>query len=416
MSVPLEPRIKPFADTTETGKPALVGLDYFRALVGTLCAQTGADMALVALLDTTDGRRAKLLAGNSAGEPLPTGPLPLGPAFINALIGSEQMSIPSGARDRVRGDTYLDKNEIDAIATLRFAAGTDMPHAGAIILLSKEGFGEDIDAGTALAEHRERAGAEFLHYFAEAKLKETISQALLLNYSKSMFMANISHELRTPISAMVGYAALIRDGEIDQKTLRNYANQICTSGDSLLTLIGDIMSLAMLEISDETAKREKFDLVDIARTGRRLIEQQAATKNLTVKGTTSTDSVMVEGDAGHTKKALMNLLTNAVKYTSKGSIEIAVSIERDGSARLSVSDTGVGMTDAEIEEACEPLGTFTHAYDMHQEGAGLGLPITMLLMERQGAKLVIDSTKGQGTRAHLTFPPKLVLNEEGDFI
>lgn len=74
MSVPLEPRIKPFADTTETGKPALVGLDYFRALVGTLCAQTGADMALVALLDTTDGRRAKLLAGNSAGEPLPTGP------------------------------------------------------------------------------------------------------------------------------------------------------------------------------------------------------------------------------------------------------------------------------------------------------------------------------------------------------
>ena len=416
MSIPFEPRVKPFSGSAREGKPVLVGLDYFRALAGSLCAETGADMALIALLDTTDGRRAKLLAGSTAGELLPAGLLPLGPAFINALLNSEQMSISAGARSRVRGDAYLEANEIEAVAALRFTAGRDMPHAGAIILLSKEGFDENIDASTVLAAHSERAGVEFLHYFAEAKLKETISQALLLNYSKSMFMANISHELRTPISAMVGYAALIRDGEIDQKTLRNYANQICTSGDSLLTLIGDVMSLAMLEISDETAKREKFDLVDIARTGRRLIEQQAAGKNLTLKGTTGKDSIMVEGDAGHTKKALMNLLTNAVKYTSKGTIEIAVSIEPNGNAQLSVIDTGVGMTDTEIAEACEPLGTFTHAYDMHQEGAGLGLPITVLLMERQAAKLVIDSTKGHGTRAHLIFPPKLVLNEEGDFI
>jgi signal transduction histidine kinase len=408
--------MKPLSDNAGEGEPPLVGLDYFRALAVSLCAQTGADMALIAVLDTADGRRAKLLTGSAAGEPLPGGSLAIGPAFINALLNSEQMNIPAGARDRVRSDPYLEENEIEAVAAQRFSAGRDMPRAGAIILLGKEGFDESTDASTVLAAYSERAGAEFLHYFAEAKLKETISQALLLNYSKSMFMANISHELRTPIGAMVGYAALIRDGEIDKKTLRNYANQICTSGDSLLTLIGDVMSLAMLEISDETAKREKFDLVDIARTGRRLIEQQVAGKNLTLKGSIGKDSIMVEGDAGHTKKALMNLLTNAVKYTSKGTIEIAASIEPDGSARLSVIDTGVGMTDAEIDEACEPLGSFTHAYDMHQEGAGLGLPITMLLMERQGAKLVIDSTKGHGTRAHLTFPPKLVLNEEGDFI
>jgi signal transduction histidine kinase len=112
----------------------------------------------------------------------------------------------------------------------------------------------------------------------------------------------------------------------------------------------------------------------------------------------------------------MNLLTNAVKYTSRGQVALEVSLEKDGSARLTVTDTGVGMSPEQLDEACKPLGTFTHAYDMHQEGAGLGVPITMLLMQRQGGDLIIESEPGVGTTAHLVFPAALVEDEEGDFI
>eukprot|EP00657_Telonema_sp_P-1_P007616 TRINITY_DN27658_c0_g1_i1.p1 TRINITY_DN27658_c0_g1~~TRINITY_DN27658_c0_g1_i1.p1 ORF type:complete len:166 (-),score=46.65 TRINITY_DN27658_c0_g1_i1:112-609(-) len=161
------------------------------------------------------------------------------------------------------------------------------------------------------------------------------------------------------------------------------------------------MSLAMLEISDETSKREKFDLLDIARTGRRLIQQQAASKNLTVAAATRSDALIVHGDAGHTKKALMNLLSNAVKFTSNGKIEIVVEEDESSNARLSVIDGGVGMSPGEIAKATEPLGTFTHAYDMHQEGAGLGLPITALLMQRQGCLLYTSPSPRDRTRSRM---------------
>jgi len=395
---------------------AQVGLDYFRALTDALCTFHGADIAFIASIMPQGGEPVRRLLTCLDGGKRDSGAnFPLAPATARHIMNTPYSFICDGARARFPHDPFLEEREIEGLAALCLSGEDRTKAGGLIVALSKTPFdGGDIMRTFELLASRTRA--EFLHHRAEGKLKETISQALLLNYSKSMFMANISHELRAPIGSMVGYAALLRDSDIDKKTQRTYANHICTAGDSLLTLVGDIMSLAMLEISDETAKKETFNLMDIARTGRRLIEQQAATKNLTLKGTTSTDAIMVTGDAGHTKKALMNLLTNAVKYTSKGSVEIAVTTEADGSARLSVIDTGIGMTDDEIREACEPLGSFTHAYDMHQEGAKLGLPITMLLMERQGAKLVIESKKGAGTRAHLTFPAKLVKKEEGDFI
>lgn len=376
---------------------AQVGLDYFKALTDALGSFHGAETTfVVAVLPHETGPRRRLLTSLEGGKRQSGGKFPLADETTARLGTTPYTFIGDGARDRFPDDPYLASEEVEALAALCLPDEEGTKPGGLVIALSKTPFdGGDIMRTFEMLASRTRA--EFLHHASEAKLKETISQALLLNYSKSMFMANISHELRTPIGSMVGYAALIRDGDIDKNTLRVYANQICTAGDSLQTLVGDIMSLAMLEISDDMARTETFNLMDIAHAGRRLIEQQAATKKLTVKGTTGTDAIMVTGDAGHTRKALMNLLTNAVKYTSKGTIEITVTTCRDGSARLSVVDTGIGMTEGEIMEACEPLGSFTHAYDMHQEGAKLGLPITKLLMERQGGSLVIESTKGQGT-------------------
>ncbi|WP_262690805.1 sensor histidine kinase [Kordiimonas aestuarii] len=393
-----------------------IGFTYFRELTQALCDDFGADIAFIAYFAEAGTETAKSLALCENGETKPPAnfPLPGTPCWETANNGS--CFYASGVRDVYPDDEYLARHEIESYVGVALPGEDGKERCGVMVAMARTPLQEDDPLRTFVAAASSRTRSELLHYVAERKLKETISQALLLNYSKSMFMANISHELRTPIGAMVGYASLIRDSELDKKTLHSHANQIAASGESLLALIGDIMSLAMLEISDETAKRERFDLLDIARTGRRLIQQQAASKNLAVRAATRTDSLLVLGDAGHTKKALMNLLTNAVKYTSSGTIEIAVDRAEDGSARLSVTDTGVGMNAEEIKAACQPLGTFTHAYDMHQEGAGLGLPITMLLMQRQNGRLEMESESGKGTKAHLIFPSCIVTEEGGDFI
>ncbi|WP_417450890.1 sensor histidine kinase [Kordiimonas sp.] len=393
-----------------------VGFAYFKALAKALCEELGADIAYIGHLPGGNEDTAKSLALYENGEFKSAKQFPLSGSPYWETVNKGTCFYASGIRQAYPMDSYLEEHEIDSFFGVSLPGEDDKKTCGVIVAMRKAPIEESDPLCRVMPEFFSRARSELLHYVHENKLKETISQALLLNYSKSMFMANIGHELRTPLGAMIGYASLIRDADLDTKTLRTHAGQIASSGESLLALIGDIMSLAMLEISDETDKQEQFDLLDIARTGHRLIREQAASKNLVVKPAARTETLTVTGDAGHTKKALMNLLTNAVKYTSHGTIDISVNRMADGSARLSVIDTGVGMGEEEVKTACEPLGTFTHAYDMHQEGAGLGLPITMLLMQRQNGKLVIESEKGKGTSAHLVFPEQAVSDEKSDFI
>ncbi|WP_420429928.1 GAF domain-containing sensor histidine kinase [Kordiimonas sp.] len=393
----------------------LTGKAYFQALCKLLAEHFGADIAYVSLL-SADHMSARTLAHYEHGASMPPTDYPLDRTPCWETVNKRGCFYESAVRETYTKDAYLEEHEIEGYVGFPLIGEDPKRVEGTLIAMSKTAIPEDGALHTVMKLARSRTQAELVHTQYENKLKETISQALLLNYSKSMFMANIGHELRTPLGAMVGYASLIRDGQADKTTISNYANSICSSGEELLALISDIMSLAMLEISDETSKREKFDLLDIARTGRRLIQQQAASKNLTVAAATRSDALIVHGDAGHTKKALMNLLSNAVKFTSNGKIEIVVEEDESSNARLSVIDGGVGMSPGEIAKATEPLGTFTHAYDMHQEGAGLGLPITALLMQRQGGELLIESEKGKGTKAHLIFPRSLVQTEEGDFI
>lgn len=388
---------------------------YFRALCQLLSKDFGADIVYISRLNH-DKLTAHTLAHHENGTAIQPCDYPLDRTPCWEAVNKRGCFYEDAIRDTYPNDPYMEKHEIEGYVGLPLFSEDQKRVEGTLIAMSKAPVSENGPLHTVMKLARSRTQAELMHTLHENKLRETISQALLLNYSKSMFMANIGHELRTPLGAMIGYASLIRDGQVDKTSIATYAGNICSSGEELLTLIGDIMSLAMLEISDETSKREKFDLLDIARTGRRLILQQAGNKNLSVTAATRSDALIVHGDAGHTKKALMNILSNAVKYTSQGRIEIVVGTDDDGNARLSVLDTGVGMSPDEIAKATAPLGTFTHAYDMHQEGAGLGLPITALLMQRQGGELLIESEKGKGTKAHLIFPHALVQSEEGDFI
>ncbi|NVJ99707.1 MAG: HAMP domain-containing histidine kinase [Alphaproteobacteria bacterium] len=391
----------------------LSGKPYFDALTKHLCEDHGADIAYVGLLQENRSVM-KTVSLFWDGEHKQPATYPIDDTPCQETVSRDFCLYQRMVQASFPADQFLVDEKLEAYVgfPLMDDKGTVI---GALVAESRTPL-EDDALFNIVRAHQVRTQIELAHRVDLDAVRDTLSQALVLNYSKSMFMANISHELKNPLSAIIGYASLIRDRQVDENQLRDYASEICASGENLLTLINDIMSLAMLEISDDTALSEQFDLTDMARTGKRMIQHQAAQKHLKVVAATRTDPLFVKGDPGHTKKSLMNLLTNAVKYTSLGCIEIEVAEMEDGSARLTVSDTGIGMSADTLAQICEPLTDFKHAYDMHQEGTGLGIPTTMLLMERQGARLDIESEPGKGTRAHLVFPPELVVEDSGDFI
>lgn len=406
-------------DPTDSQRPLLdtlaplTGLAYLSAFTRILSKDLGADFAHVGIL--TEGETAmRTVSYVVGGDPAENLSYEIDGTPCAETINKDFCLYQAMVQASFPNDHFLKDEKIEAYAGMPLFC-EDGHAIGAIVALSRTIL-EDNCLKVFIQAAAPRVQAELRHYLLQEQMRETLSQSLLLNYSKSMFMANISHELKSPLSAMIGYASLIRDQQVDIKDTQSYATEICAQGESLLILINDIMSLAMLEISDEKARAERFDLTDIARTGNRMIQNQAAQKHLKVVPASRTEPLFVTGDAAHTKKALMNMLTNAVSFTSLGRIEIEVTTAADGSARLSVSDSGVGMTEEELARACAPLGDFKNAYDMRQEGAGLGIPITTVLMERQGARLEIESEKDRGTTAHLVFPPELVAEDRDDFI
>lgn len=392
------------------------GMDYFEKLSDAMCRSLGADIALVGRVveDGTKMQTLGMMWDGKLAEPM-TYPLDGTPCYNT--IRTDYCLHRQGVQEKYPKDQLLIDEKIQGY--VGYPLYTPEGKAiGAIIALSRKPISLDSDIFELAKVTAGRARAELQHYITEEKLKETLSEALLLNYSKSMFMANISHELRNPLSAMIGYASLIRDRQVDQHNVQEYANEICLAGEELLSLISDILSLSSLEISGASVERTEFDLTEIARTGRRLLQEQAAAKNLTLLPVARGEPLYVLGDSKHTKKALLNLITNAVKYTSLGEIEITVSSNDAGEAILAVRDTGVGMEEAQIAEAAQGLGSFEKAYRMHQDGGGLGLPLTYLLIERQGGRIEIDSKKGaeSSTTVRLIFPENLVTGAEGDFI
>lgn len=390
------------------------GVDYFYALSEAICQVLGMDCAYVSVLDPQKWEK-KTLGTFWKGKPINslTYSLEGTPCAHTVVDGScyyEADVASAFPEDQILIDEKIEGYIGHAIKD------TSGKTIGSIVALSTKPIESRDDIGDLAKLVTARTRAELESYMMSERLKETLSEALLLNYSKSMFMANISHELRNPLSAMIGYASLIRDRQVEKKDAVEYAGEICIAGEELLALIGDILSLSSLEISGEAVERVEFDLTNIARTGRRLQQEQAAAKNLAILPISQTEPVCVMGDPTHTKKALLNILSNAVKYTSLGEIEISVDTNAEGEAVLSVRDTGVGMNNEQIEQVSCGMRNFERAYTMHQDGAGLGFPLTYLLIERQGGRIEIESQRALGTTVRLIFPKSLVIERPDDFI
>ena len=241
----------------------------------------------------------------------------------------------------------------------------------------------------------------------ERELIAAREKAELANKSKTEFLANMSHELRTPLNAVIGFAEVIEGqllGEIGNPKYRAYANDIRESGQHLLSLINDILDHAKIEAGRRDLHEEWLQLPDLIHGTVRLVRERAHDRGVVLEVLAASSLPRLFADQRGIKQILLNLLTNAVKFTPRGGrVTVHAGADTEG-LWLEVADTGIGIAAEDIEKAMAPFGQADNWLTREHEGTGLGLALCKQLTELHGGRLDLDSAPGSGTRVRATLP------------
>ena len=241
----------------------------------------------------------------------------------------------------------------------------------------------------------------------ERELIDARDMAEEASKSKSRFLANMSHELRTPLNAIIGFSEVMTHemfGPVGSARYLEYAGLIHESGGHLLELINGILDMSKIEAGKFQLSEEKFDLEDIASQSVRFVKIQADRKGVDMKMDVGANCHHVFADKRAVKQILVNLLTNGVKFTPRGG-QVHLSATRDDTGvEITVADTGVGISPADLKRLGQPFEQAEGAHVRTQEGTGLGLALVKALSAMHGGEAVIESRLGEGTAVRVRLP------------
>jgi GAF domain-containing protein len=222
---------------------------------------------------------------------------------------------------------------------------------------------------------------------------------------KSQFLANMSHELRTPLNAILGYTELMADGAYGEPSEKMSAvlKRLESNGRHLLGLINDVLDLSKIEAGQLVLELSDYSVQDIAQTVRSTLESLAADKKLVFKVEVSPQLPSGRGDGRRLTQVLINLVGNAIKFTDAGEVAIKATTN-DGSFRVSVCDTGPGISAVDQAKLFQEFQQADNAITKKKGGTGLGLAISKRIIEMHGGRIWVDSTLGEGSTFSFTVP------------
>lgn len=242
---------------------------------------------------------------------------------------------------------------------------------------------------------------------AERKLVEAMKAAEMANRAKSEFLANMSHELRTPLNSIIGFSEIIRDQLFGKNDLRysDYASEINVSGHHLLEIISDILDISKIESGKSTVDDTEVEIQNVVNASIMMLAVRANEARVSLKNNIPETIPLLRADVRHMKQIIINLISNAIKFTpTNGEISIGCQVLEGGALEVTVRDDGIGIEEADIPSILLPFGQVEASLNREHGGTGLGLPICVALMELHGGKLSIESEINKGTLITLNFP------------
>ena len=242
----------------------------------------------------------------------------------------------------------------------------------------------------------------------EEELLESNRRAEGAAAAKSDFLAKISHEIRTPLNTVLGFSEVMmeeRFGPVGNERYREYVRDIHAAGGHLVSLVNDLLDLSKIEAGKLDLTFASVNLNGLVQQCVALMQPQANRERIIIRTSLAPSLPPVVVDARSIRQIVLNLLSNSIKFTGAGGQVIVSTAAGERGAVLRVRDTGIGMSEKEIEAALEPFRQLATSTRWGSGDTGLGLPLTKALAEANGAAFAIKSTRSAGTLVEVAFPP-----------